>query len=222
VTEVDDAEQLVMTLLFCSMSKIVAPDGPTVLPDKLVAAAFKNVTVPKSAIGSRLSPDSECSTIHSASNSQSAGWPENLCVTVTPVLWFTIVAVPPVLEAALTVRVTSSPALMVMPVKSVAELGNHSYQAARSAGECYRRRYKPDRRTPLYKPSPFSMLKSTPVRRIALPQVSPSIPTHADAEAVFSPGGGKSVGTVKVPVTATQVACNSSSFEPRVCLVSAE
>jgi hypothetical protein len=118
VTELDDAEQLVRTLLLCWMSKIVAPDGPTVLPDDLVATALENVTVPKLANGTRPPFDSKSSTIHSASYSQSAGWPENVCVTDVPLVLFLIVAVPPVLEDALTVTVTESPALKLMPEKS--------------------------------------------------------------------------------------------------------
>jgi hypothetical protein len=120
VTELDDAEQLVRTLLLCSMSIIVAPDGPTVLPDDVVATALENVTVPKSAKGTRLLPDSKSSTIHSASYSQSEGWPEKVCVTEVPLVLFLIVAVPPVLEDALTVTVTESPALKLMPEKSYA------------------------------------------------------------------------------------------------------
>ena len=46
------------------------------------------------------------------------------------------------------------------------------------------------------------IVKSTPVWRMALPQVSPSIPTHAEAEWVPDPPeGSRGVGTVKVPVT---------------------
>lgn len=45
-------------------------------------------------------------------------------------------------------------------------------------------------------------MKSTPVCRMAEPQVSPSIPTHAEAEYVPEPPEGVlGVGTVKVPVT---------------------
>ena len=50
-------------------------------------------------------------------------------------------------------------------------------------------------------------MKSTPVCRIALPQVSPSMPTHAEAECVPElPDASLGVGTVNVPVTAVQVA----------------
>ena len=49
-------------------------------------------------------------------------------------------------------------------------------------------------------------LKSRPVCRIALPQVSPSIPTHADAECVpEAPDGSLGVGTVNVAVTDLKV-----------------
>ena len=45
-------------------------------------------------------------------------------------------------------------------------------------------------------------VKSIPVWRIAVPQVSPSMPTHAEAECVPEPPeGSRGVGTVKVPVT---------------------
>ena len=45
-------------------------------------------------------------------------------------------------------------------------------------------------------------MKSTPVWRMALPHVSPSIPTHAEAEWVPElPEGSRGVGTVNVPVT---------------------
>ena len=53
---------------------------------------------------------------------------------------------------------------------------------------------------------PLTTLKSTPVWRIALSQVSPSIPTQALAYAVVEPEGAEGVGTVNVPVTAVQVA----------------
>ena len=44
-------------------------------------------------------------------------------------------------------------------------------------------------------------VKSTPVWRIAFPQVSPSIPTHAEAAPLLPEG----IGTVKVPVTVVKV-----------------
>ena len=45
-------------------------------------------------------------------------------------------------------------------------------------------------------------MKSTPVWRIAVSQVSPSMPTHAEAEWVpEEPEGSLGVGTTKVAVT---------------------
>ena len=53
---------------------------------------------------------------------------------------------------------------------------------------------------------PPETVKSTPVWRMAVPQVSPSIPTHAEAECVPElPEGSLGVGTVKVPVTDLKV-----------------
>ena len=117
VTEVEEAEQDVRTLLLCSMSMIVAPDGPTEPEDEVADAPVK-VTVPKLAKGTRPPFDSKSSTIHSASYSQSEGWPEKVCVTVVPFELFLMVAVPPVLEVAFTVVVTESPAEKLMPEKS--------------------------------------------------------------------------------------------------------
>lgn len=54
---------------------------------------------------------------------------------------------------------------------------------------------------PSYETSPPEIVKSTPVWRMADPQVSPSIPTQADAAPSLPVG----VGTVKVPVTAVKV-----------------
>ncbi len=110
----------VSTLLLCSMSMSVAPDGPTVEPLLVVADAPVKVTVPKLAKGTSEPPDSKSSTIHSALYSQSAGWLENVCVTVLPFVLFVIVAVPPVFEDAVTVTVTVSPEEKVMPEKSYA------------------------------------------------------------------------------------------------------
>ena len=113
-------ETEVRTLLFCSMSMSVEPDGPTVEPLVVVADAPVKVTVPKFAKGTRELPDSKSSTIHSALYSQSDGWPENVGETVWPFEWFVIVAVPPVLDVAVTVTVTLSPAEKLMPEKSYA------------------------------------------------------------------------------------------------------
>ena len=119
VTELEPVETDVRTVL-CSMSMRVAPDGPTLEPLFVVAAAPVNVTEPKLAKGTRPPPEEKSSTIHSASNSQSEGWPENVCETVLPVDLFVIVAVPPVLDDAVTVTVTVSPAEKLIPEKSYA------------------------------------------------------------------------------------------------------
>ena len=97
-----------------------APDGPTVEPLMVPAAAPVNVTLPKSANGTSPSVVLKSSTIHSASYSHSAGWPENVCETVWPVDSFVISAVPPVVDVAVTVTVTESPAEKLMPEKSYA------------------------------------------------------------------------------------------------------
>lgn len=53
---------------------------------------------------------------------------------------------------------------------------------------------------------PLLMVKSIPVWRIAVWQVSPSIPTQADAEwKPVPPDGSEGVGTTNVPVTDFQV-----------------
>lgn len=114
----------VSTRPFCSMLMIVAPDGAAPL-----AVAPVKVTVPQFASGTSELPSSKSSTIHSASCSQSAGWPENVCETVWPVEWFTIVAVPPVRDVAVTETVMELPAASEMPVKSCAKSGNHSNHA---------------------------------------------------------------------------------------------
>ena len=118
MTELPLVETEVRTLLFCSMSMRVAPDGPTVEPETVPADAPVKVTVPKLAKGTRELPSSKSSTIHSALYSQSEGWPEKVCETVFPVDWLVIVAVPPVLEVAVTVTVTVSPAEKLIPEKS--------------------------------------------------------------------------------------------------------
>ena len=117
MTEEPLVDTEVKTLLPCLMSMMVAPLGP-VVPDLVVASAFEKVTVPKLAKGTRPPPDEKSSTIHSASNSQSDGCPENECETDFPVDLFVTVAVPPVLEDAVTVTVTVSPALKLIPEKS--------------------------------------------------------------------------------------------------------
>ena len=112
-------DTLVSTLLLCSMSMVFAPLGPT-LPLAVFALAPVNVTVPKLANGTRLSPSSKSSTIHSASCSHSAELDVMLLDTDLPFVLFVITAVPEVVEDAVTVSVTESPALKVMPEKSYA------------------------------------------------------------------------------------------------------
>ena len=111
-------EELVRISPSCSMSMSVASPGPSV-PEEVVAVASVKVTVPKSAKSTREPPEEKSSTIHSAlSSSRALLWPLKVWVTVSPVLTFSITAVPPVVEVAVTVAVIVSPAEMVMPLKS--------------------------------------------------------------------------------------------------------
>lgn len=105
------------------MSMIVAPETPTVLP-LLTADASVKVTVPKSANGtSSQSPEEvhseKSSTIHSAlySHNEPSDSPLKVCVTVVPVVKFSITALPAVFEVAVTVILMESPAEMVIPEK---------------------------------------------------------------------------------------------------------
>lgn len=102
---------------------IVAPEGPTVLP-LFTAEASVKVTVPKSAKGtSSQSPEEEhsekSSTIHSAlySHREPSDTPLKVCVTVVPVVRFSMTALPEVLEVAVTVIWIESPAEMLIPEK---------------------------------------------------------------------------------------------------------
>ena len=96
-----------------------APLGPTLLL-AVFALAPVNVTVPKFANGTSELPSSKSSTIHSASCSHSAELDVMLFETVLPLLLFVITAVPDVVDDAVTVSVTLSPALKVMSEKSYA------------------------------------------------------------------------------------------------------
>lgn len=123
VTVDEVVEQEVKISLFCSMSMIVAPDGPTAVP-LLVAEAPVKVTVPKSAKGtSEQSPEEvhseKSSTIHSAlySHNEPSVTPLKECVTVVPVVKFSMTALPPVLEVAVTVIWIESPAEIEIPEK---------------------------------------------------------------------------------------------------------
>lgn len=118
----DVSEQLVKTLPLCSISRIVAPVTPTVVP-LFTAEAEVNLTVPKLANGTReqLVPhSSKSSTIHSAlySHKDPSVTPVKVSVFVTPVVRFSMTAEPEVLEVAVTVIKIESPADMVMPEKS--------------------------------------------------------------------------------------------------------
>ena len=212
--ELDETE--VSTRPFCSMLMIVAPDGVSE-PLARPADTPVNVTVPQLARGTSELPSEKSSTIHSAFCWQSAGWPENVCDTCWPVEWLMSVAVPPVRDVATTEAVIESPALRLNPVKSCAKSGNHSNQAV-GGGEVASGERRPrngsaasvsraeaiseNRSLPSNEVRDPEIVKSTPVWRMALPQVSPSIPTHAEAEWVPEPPeGSRGVGTVKVPVT---------------------
>ena len=202
MTEDELAETEVRTRPFCSMSMMVAPAG-VVVPLEVPADTPVKVTVPQLARGTRPPPSEKSSTIHSAFSWQSAGWPENVCETVWPVEWLTIVAVPPVRDVAVTDTVIEFPALIEMPEKSCAKSGNHSNQAenARRCEHMTRIAWEGED-VPSKEARPPDTVKSTPVWRMAVPQVSPSIPTHAEAEWVpEAPEGSRGVGTVKVPVT---------------------
>lgn len=54
---------------------------------------------------------------------------------------------------------------------------------------------------PSYETAPPEMVKSRPVCKMAVPQVSPSMPTQADA----APSPPVGVGTMNVPVTNVNV-----------------
>jgi hypothetical protein len=83
-----------------------------------VASALVKSTVPKSANSTRAPLSSKSSTIHSAFASQRAYEEVISCVTVWPVVRFSITAVPEVVEEAVTVSLMTLPAAMGMPEKS--------------------------------------------------------------------------------------------------------
>lgn len=123
VTVDEVSEQEVKTLLFCSISIMVAPVTPTVVP-LLTAEAEVKVTVPKSANGTSEQSveeehSSKSSTIHSALYSQREPSETLLksSVTVVPVVKFSMTAEPPVLEVAVTVILIESPAEIEIPEK---------------------------------------------------------------------------------------------------------
>jgi len=110
----------VRTLLPCLISKISAPETPTVVP-LFTADAPVKATVPKFAKETWDPPESKSSTIHSALYSQSEPKLASLLkvwVTVLPVVLLVIFAVPPVLPDAVTVTVMEFPAAREMPEKS--------------------------------------------------------------------------------------------------------
>jgi hypothetical protein len=117
VTEEPETDELVRTFPFCLMSIRVAPEGVTV-PEDPLAEAPVNVTVPKSANGTREPPEEKSSTIHSAlSSCRARVWPVNVWVTEVPLDTFLTTAVPAVVEVAVTVTVIVSPAEMLIPLK---------------------------------------------------------------------------------------------------------
>jgi len=118
VTELDPVETEVRTVLPCLMSIIVPLDGPSVAPVLVVATALVNATVPKLANGTSEPPSSKSSTIHSAFSRQRALELLIDLVTVCPVDVFLITAVPFLVLLAVTVVVMTSPAEMLMPLKS--------------------------------------------------------------------------------------------------------
>lgn len=118
VTEEPEVETEVKTLLFCSMSMMLAPDGETVEPEEVFAEASVKVTVPKLAKATRELPSSKSSTIHSASCSHRAEEEVIFLLTLWPLELFVMTAVPEVVLEAVTVRVTESPASKEMPEKS--------------------------------------------------------------------------------------------------------
>jgi hypothetical protein len=99
------------------MSIVLAEPGPTE-PEPVDADAPVKVTVPKLESGTRELPSSKSSTIHSASCWQSADEEVIDLETDWPFELFLITAVPDVVDLAVTVRVTESPALNEMPEKS--------------------------------------------------------------------------------------------------------
>lgn len=178
--------------LLAELTKIIGLISVSVTVSVSVfAAAFENTTVPKSANGTKESPSSKSSTIHSAlicCKCAAVSGAEMTLLTVTPVETFSIVAVPEEELAATTERVITFPAAIGMPVKSVEARGNHSNQASKDIA-------------PLE-----ATLKSTPVCKMAFCAVSPSIPTQAEAaEEPVAPVCFFGVGTVKVPTTEVKV-----------------
>ena len=101
------------------MSIVFAPLGPTEL-DAVLADAPVNVTEPKLANGTSELPSSKSSTIHSASCSHSADDDVIDLDTVLPFELFVITAVPAFVLDAVTVSVTESPGLKLIPEKSYA------------------------------------------------------------------------------------------------------
>jgi hypothetical protein len=100
------------------MSKIVAPDTPSVEPPVVVTLAEVKVRVPKLANGTSEPPCSKSSTIHSALVWHSlALWPENECVTVLPVLTLVTVTLPADVLLAVAVTLIVLPAEMEKPEK---------------------------------------------------------------------------------------------------------
>jgi len=166
---------------------IVAPDTPR-LEDPVEATVLVKVTGLKLAKLTCDPPDSKSSTIHSAFCPPRAAEEEGAetdVLTLLPVLSFVKTTVPVVEEVAVTVTEMVLPAEMVIPEKSMAKLGNHSNQAS-------------------YETLPPEMVKSIPDCRMAFWNVSPSMPTQADAEyepELDEPFGTEGVGALNEPET---------------------
>jgi hypothetical protein len=111
-------------------------DRPTV-PPFWVAVAAEKVTLPKLAKGARLSAPLllmrlKSSTIHSALTSQRGyGWRVQVWVTLWPVDWFSITALPVVVLVTAIVTLMTFPALTEKPLKSVEGASSHSYQESK-------------------------------------------------------------------------------------------
>lgn len=202
----------------------VAPEGLMVVPDTVTADAPVKVTVPKLANGTseQLEPlelqVSKSSTIHSALNSQSLALDDKVLVTVVPLLLFLIVRVPAVVLEAAAVRVTESPAENVMPVKSLAKSGKYSYQASWNLSSASLTHHGLRFRLPSNETAVPWTQKSSPVCKIAESQVSPSMPTQAEAHCSALPPVLLGVGTVNVPVTVLYVALLQKSDTRSECL----
>lgn len=113
---------VVLTFTSLRISSIfVAPLGPSVVPEVVVAKALLIVTLPKFGIAASepVVAGYTCRT-HSASAPQSLREEDSVRVLVTeiPVVRFCIRMVEAVVDVAVSVSLTESPALKVIPEKS--------------------------------------------------------------------------------------------------------